>query len=311
MSSTTPRETAEISGIVTPSWDDMTKTVGGTVLRVTAMRDELGSGWQGVWFAERCVHVCWLATGERDSFATTSRHAATMRHEISRRTILPLAIAAALPLTSAVAPAQSAPSATLGVFRGQSDVGRPSMLGAGVLRYDPRRKTYIVTGGGANMWSTSDHFHYVWIRMSGDVALEATVRFTGSAPATGKPDPHRKACLVIRQSLDADAAYADAATHGDGLTSLQWRDAKGKETHEVQSSVVAPQRLRVEKRGEYVSMSVASGAGPLKPAGGAARVPFTGEFYVGLAVSAHDTTRLETATFSNVPDLCPHRPPKD
>ena len=223
-----------------------------------------------------------------------------MRHEISRRTILPLAIAAALPLTSAVAPAQSAPSATLGVFRGQSDVGRPSMLGAGVLRYDPRRKTYIVTGGGANMWSTSDHFHYVWIRMSGDVALEATVRFTGSVPRTGKADPHRKACLVIRQSLDADAAYADAATHGDGLTSLQWRDAKGEETHEVESSVVAPQRLRVEKRGEYVSMSVASGAGPLKPAGGAARVPFTGEFYVGLAVSAHDTTRLETATFSNV-----------
>ena len=44
MSSTTPRDTAEISGIVTPSWDDMTKTVGGTVLTVTAMRDELGSG---------------------------------------------------------------------------------------------------------------------------------------------------------------------------------------------------------------------------------------------------------------------------
>src|SRR4051812_48409522 len=38
MSSTTPRETAEISGIVTPSCDDMTKVVGGTVLSVTAIR---------------------------------------------------------------------------------------------------------------------------------------------------------------------------------------------------------------------------------------------------------------------------------
>ena len=84
------------------------------------------------------------------------------------------------------------------------------------------------------------------------------VRFTGSAPATGKPDPHRKACLVIRQSLDSDAPYADAATHGDGLTSLQWRDAKGAVTHEVQSSVVAPRasprrearRLRLDVRRE-------------------------------------------------------------
>jgi TolB protein len=196
--------------------------------------------------------------------------------------------------------AQSAPSATLGVFRGESDVGRPSVLGAGALRYEPRSRRYVVRGGGANMWGTEDHFHYVWIKLSGDVALEASVRFTGTAPATGQPDPHRKACLVIRQSLDADAPYADAATHGDGLTSLQWRDAKGGATHEVQSSVVAPERLRVEKRGDYVSMYVANGRGPLRPAGGAARVPFTGDFYVGLAVSAHDTTRLETATFSNV-----------
>ena len=248
-------------------------------------------------FAERCARVCWLATCGHDSFAKTSHHAAIVRHEITRPIFL-LTIAAALPL--AAAKAQSAPSATLGIFRGEGDVGQPSVLGAGALRYDPRKKTYAVTGGGANMWATSDHFHYVWIRMTGDVALEATVRFTGSAPATGKPDPHRKACLVIRQSLDPDAPYADAATHGDGLTSLQWRDAKGGVTHEVQSSVVAPQRLRVEKHGDYVSMYVGSGVGPVRPAGGAARVSFTGDFYVGLAVSAHDTTRLETATFSNV-----------
>src|SRR5687767_8430615 len=45
MSSTTPRDTAEISGIVTPSCDDMTKVVGGTVLSVTAIRErEIGGG---------------------------------------------------------------------------------------------------------------------------------------------------------------------------------------------------------------------------------------------------------------------------
>ena len=32
---------------------------------------------------------------------------------------------------------------------------------------------------------------------------------------------------MIRQGLDADSAYVDVALHGDGLTSLQFRDAKG------------------------------------------------------------------------------------
>ena len=45
---------------------------------------------------------------------------------------------------------------------------------------------------------------------------------------------------MIRQSLDADSAYVDVALHGDGLTSLQFREAKGAATHEVQANVSAP-----------------------------------------------------------------------
>src|SRR6266508_1122204 len=47
-------------------------------------------------------------------------------------------------------------------------------------------------------------------------------------------------------------------------------------------------------------MSLASAGEPLHPAGGAARVELTGEFYVGLGVSAHDTSRIEQAVFSDV-----------
>ncbi len=191
-------------------------------------------------------------------------------------------------------------SPSLGMFAAHEDVGAPSMIGPGSATYDPASGTYTVTGGGENMWAAADHFQFVWAKMSGDVALEADVAFVGTEPSAGAPDPHRKACLVIRQSLDSDSPYADAATHGDGLTSLQWRDAKGAITHEVQASVVRPARLRIEKRGDYVSMYVAGAGEPFHPAGGAARVIFTGDFYVGLAVSAHNTSRRETATFSRV-----------
>ena len=188
----------------------------------------------------------------------------------------------------------------LGIFTDHSDVGKPSTIGPGSASYDPATKTYTISGGGENMWATADHFHYVWKKMSGDVTLEATIAFVSSNPATGTPVGHRKACLVIRQTLDSDSVYADAAGHGDGLTSLQWRAAKGAVTEEVQSNVVGPKRLRIEKRGSYVSMSIGDPGGPLHPAGGSARVEFTGDFYVGLGVTAHDTGRIETATFSDV-----------
>jgi TolB protein len=188
----------------------------------------------------------------------------------------------------------------LGIFTSDGDVGLPSTIGAGSASYDAARKVYTITGGGENMWATADHFHYVWMKVSGDMALEADVEFIGTEPASGTPDPHRKACLVFRQSLDRDSPYADAATHGDGLTSLQWRDAPAAVTHEVQASVVRPSRLRIEKRGDYVSMYVATGNEAFHPAGGAARVPLTGDYYIGLAVSAHNPSRRETARFSRV-----------
>ncbi len=195
---------------------------------------------------------------------------------------------------------QSSTASSLGTFTGHGDVGIPSVIGPGSAVYDAASATYTITGGGENMWGTADHFHFVWVKVSGDVALEADVAFVGTEPSAGVPDGHRKACLVIRQSLDGDSPYADAATHGDGLTSLQWRDAKGAVTHEVQANIVRPSRLRVEKRGDYVSMYVATGNEPFHPAGGAARLVLSGEYYVGLAVSAHNTARRETARFSRV-----------
>ena len=61
--------------------------------------------------------------------------------------------------------------------------------------------------------------------------VTADVKFVG----TGAVD-HRKAVLMIRQNLDRDAAYADVALHGDGLTSLQFRPAAGAETLEQRST---------------------------------------------------------------------------
>ncbi len=191
-----------------------------------------------------------------------------------------------------VARAQTGAGA-VGAFEGHTDVGAARR--AGSVEFDAARRTYGVAGGGENMWFTNDAFHFVWKKLSGDVTLAADVAFVAAGG-----NPHRKACLMLRQSLDADAAYADAALHGDGLASLQSRETKGALTREIQSNLSAPKRLRLEKRGKYVSMSLAGEGEALHPAGGSVRLTLDEPFYVGLAVCAHDINALEKAMFSNV-----------
>lgn len=181
----------------------------------------------------------------------------------------------------------------VGDFEFHGDVG--VVLHPGSADYDAQAKHYSLSGGGENMWFKSDAFHFVWKRMQGDAAISATVRFIGK-----EGNPHRKACLMIRQSLDADSAYIDAAVHGDGLTSLQFRDAKGANTHEVQSHWSSPTRLRLVKRGEYTTMHLSREGRPLEYSGAAARIEFKGLVYVGLGVCSHDKNAMTTVEFNDV-----------
>jgi TolB protein len=209
------------------------------------------------------------------------------------KTYLPWLTSLACSSLLAFAAPGRAGAASLGLFDDHGDIG--TVLHAGSVNFDPATQTYTVSGSGENMWFKADAFHYAWKKVSGDVSLSADISFLG----TGK-NPHRKGCLIIRQSLDADSVYADAALHGDGLTSLQFRDEKGELTHEVQANVTAPKRLRIEKRGDYVYLYVATDDGEPQFCGSAARLVLHEPFYIGIGVTSHDKDVVETAVFSNV-----------
>ena len=139
------------------------------------------------------------------------------------------------------------------------------------------------------MWFAADAFQFAWKKVSGDVALTADISFLGAGG-----NAHRKAVLMVRQSLDADSPYADVALHGNGLTSLQFRDEKGAVTHEVQANISAPKRLRIEKRGDYFHMLLDEG-NELQFAAGSPRIPIQAPFYVGIGVCSHDKDVVEKA----------------
>ena len=200
-------------------------------------------------------------------------------------------ISAAFCLTLVLAARAATPS--LGIFQDHQDIG--TVLHPGSVEYSPDQQTYTISGSGANMWFGEDDFHYVWTKVSGDVSLTADIAFVGAAG-----NNHRKAVLMIRQSLDANSAAVDVARHGDGLTSLQYRDATGANTHEVESNISAPRTVRIEKRGDYFYAFVSGSDGKLQVAGASTRLALTGPFYIGIGVCAHDKDVVEKAVFSNV-----------
>ncbi len=184
-------------------------------------------------------------------------------------------------------------AAPVGVFENSSDVG--TVLNAGSVQYDAGKNTYTVAGSGENVWAAADAFQFVWKKASGDVTLTADIGFIGTGG-----NAHRKAMLMVRQSLDADSVYVDAVAHGVGLTSIQAREEKGGNTHEVQANITGPKRLRLEKRGDTFYMLVAGEGEQLRLGGGSKKIAFKEPFYVGIGVCAHDAKVVEKAVFSNV-----------
>jgi hypothetical protein len=190
-----------------------------------------------------------------------------------------------------VLPAPAA-SQAVGSFEGAGDVGSPKI--AGSAAYNPISQEYALSAGGTNMWGQRDEFQFVSRKMTGDFILQARVAFAGKGV-----DPHRKAGLIIRDGMDADAAYVDAVVHGDGLTSLQFRRTKGGATEQVQFESKGADVLQLERRGSRFIMSAATFGEPYT-AKELADVTLPDAVVAGLALCSHNPDVVERAVFSNV-----------
>jgi TolB protein len=182
--------------------------------------------------------------------------------------------------------------AELGIFESQADIGTVSKTASVVYE---SHGTYRVSGGGENMWFTNDDFHFVWKKVSGDFTLQTAIEWLKAGG-----NAHRKACLMVRQTLEPGSAYVDVAVHGDGLTSLQFRETVGANTHEVQANVSGPKSMGLGRQGDSFFMLLPAEGGTLAPAGPSIRLKLSDPLYVGIAVCAHDDNALETARFSRL-----------
>jgi len=186
----------------------------------------------------------------------------------------------------------SAQTGFVGSFEGHQDVGSPAL--AGSATWNAASQEYRLSGAGVNMWGARDELQFVWKRLRGDFILRARVEFLGEGV-----DPHRKAGVIVRTSLEPDSPYADAVVHGDGLTSLQFRRTAGAETEEIVSEVTGADVLQIERKGTTVTVSGAR-FGDLFQTSQVTDLDLGEDVYVGLFLCSHNPEVVEQAVFRNV-----------
>ncbi|MBD3266281.1 hypothetical protein GF373_06390 [bacterium] len=199
----------------------------------------------------------------------------------------------------------------LGIFDASMDIwddiapennGKPG--GAG---YDAATGTYIVIGGGNDVWNEADNFHYLYKELSGDFSLQATLELD---PATSG-DTWVKGMLMARNELLSSASYVSTRMRPDGQYSAQWRpdfamsssstDGGERVGFEVHDGTFKLERVdgvfhyyyADKDTGELVEMTDTNLAG-------GENVFLEDPLYVGLGVTSHEVTARSIGYFTNV-----------
>jgi len=181
----------------------------------------------------------------------------------------------------------------LGVFTSSGDVGGPTRKGS--ASFDASSGEYRIIGAGANIWAKEDQFEYVWREMSGNIAVTASMQFLGKGAA------HRKAGIMLRQTLDTDSPYIDVVIHGNGMPGVQWRNTKGDITNAFDFPFDRPAKfkLKLVRQGNAIIVWIAKEGTELRELGHT-QVQLGNPVLVGLAVCSHNAKASDTVVFSDV-----------
>lgn len=160
--------------------------------------------------------------------------------------------------------------------------------------YDPPDGRFTVRASGTDIFDTYDSFHYVYRSVGGDGSI--TARVTGVSPT----NPSAKAGVMFRASLSPDSPHALMALTPDLGTILNLRKTQGALTGKVSGpSVTTPYWVRLTRTGTTITGSV-SPDGNTWTTVGTQSISTAANILVGLAVTSHDNTVLNTSRFDHV-----------
>jgi len=169
------------------------------------------------------------------------------------------------------------------------DIGSPGLPGGAT--YDGT--TWTVLGGGSDIWNGADQFNFVAQNFVGDGAIAAEV------DSLTNTDQWAKAGVMFRDSSSPSSAFVDVvATPGNGVA-LQWRDEYGNLGNDQVTGVTAPVFVKlVRAEGMFTGYYSTDGTNWVEI--GSQAVTLNTPSLVGLAVTAHNNSVLNDATFTDV-----------
>jgi hypothetical protein len=149
-----------------------------------------------------------------------------------------------------------------------------------------------VQARGADIWGTADAFEFA--------ARQDGIVVTAHVASVSNTDPWTKAGVMIRTSLDADAAYAMVmVTPGKGIA-MQYRPTRGGASVQVvQVPGTAPAWVQLQKIGSSVYGYYSTDGVSFRVLG-AVTVDVTSAPYLGVAMTSHTTAATATTTFDQV-----------
>jgi len=156
--------------------------------------------------------------------------------------------------------------------------------------------TFTVSGSGADIWTTGDQFNFASQSVTNDLTVTArVVGETGTASFA-------KAAVMIRETTASNAVEVSILLTPTNGVAMEVRPATGAATINVtgwQKGPVPPSWVRLVRSGNaFTSYSSTDGVTWTRLAGTNVTMNLVAK--AGLAVTAHDNTQLNTATFDDV-----------
>ena len=154
--------------------------------------------------------------------------------------------------------------------------------------------TWTIAGSGSDIWGTADSFFFAY-QYVGDAFIAATPNNPENT------NPHAKAGLMIRQSTDPSSAFAIVDRQPDGSIEFMTRPSTGAQTQFIAGTQAQNSGFLVLSRDGGTVTASSCGSSGCQSLGS---VPFPdGVALMGLAVTSHDNSVLNHATFMGEPNL--------
>ncbi len=171
------------------------------------------------------------------------------------------------------------------------DIGSPQQTGGTSFSSG----VYTISGGGADIWNTSDQFHYNKGALAGNGTVTAYVK------SVGNTDPWAKAGVMLRNTVNASSADAAVfVTPGQGVT-FQYRAVGGGSTAYIQvKGVTAPVWVRLHRVNSSFAGSYSANGTNWYTIGASKKLTMNPTVLAGAAVCAHNTGALCVSTFSDI-----------